>query len=319
MDAKPGSQMAAITPSANSMYLSLVIPCFNEELAIPLIYSDISRICTLINENFEIIFVDDGSRDNTLNILRQITNQDKHTHYISFSRNFGKEAAILAGLQAAQGEYIVILDADGQDPPSLIPQMLETVVYGEFDCAAARRITRTGDLPVRCFYALMEKISDIEIIDGAHDFRLINRKYLDVLLILSERNRFSKGIFPWIGFKTKWFEYENIERKAGKTKWSLWKLFVYSIDGIIAFSTKPLALISLFGVLLFFASLIGMATIVIRKLTMHFPDTGYSSVACIVLFVGGIQLSTIGILGQYIAKSYIEIKQRPHYVIKEER
>jgi glucosyltransferase len=324
MEAKSGSQIEAITHSVNSIYLSFVVPSFNEESAIPLLYNDISKICVSINGNYEIIFIDDGSRDNTLNILRQIANGDKHTHYISLSRNFGKEAAMLAGLQATQGEYVVILDADGQDPPSIIPQMLETVVSGECDCVATRRITRTGEPLVRsffarCFYTLMKKITDIEIVDGARDFRLMNRKYLDALLMLSERNRFSKGIFPWIGFKTKWLEYENIERKAGKTKWSFWKLLIYSMDGIIAFSTKPLALASLFGVLLFFASFVSIAIVVIRKLIMHLPDTGYSSVVCIVLFVSGIQLFTIGILGQYIAKSYIETKQRPHYVIKEER
>jgi len=322
MDTKPVSQMAAITPSVNSVYLSIVVPSFNEESAIPLFYNDTFKICASINENFEIIFVDDGSRDNTLYILRQLANQDRRTHYISFSRNFGKEAAILAGLQAAQGEYVVTLDADGQDPPSLIPKMLESVVSGECDCAATRRITRAGEPPVRsflanCFYTLMKKISDIEIIDGARDFRLMNRKYLDALLMLPERNRFSKGIFPWIGFKIKWFEYQNIERKAGKTKWSFWKLFLYSIDGITAFSSRPLVIASLFAVLLFIITLSFIILIVIRRIVWGDPVDGWASTICIILFCSGIQLLSIGILGEYIAKTYTEVKQRPQYVIKE--
>jgi glycosyltransferase involved in cell wall biosynthesis len=243
-------------------------------------------------------------------------------HYISFSRNFGKESAMLAGLQTARGEYIVTIDADGQDPSSLIPKMLESVVSGEYDCTATRRVTRAGEPLIRsffarCFYALMKKITDIEIISGARDFRLMNRKYLEAILAIPERNRFSKGIFPWIGFKIKWFEYENIKRTAGRTKWSFWKLFLYSIDGIIAFSTKPLALSSLFGVLLFLASLTGMIIVAIRKLIMHLPDTGWSSLVCVILLVSSIQFFTIGIVGQYLAKIYTEVKQRPHYVIRE--
>jgi len=309
--------------STNMIYISLVVPCFNEEISIPVFCEEAIKICASINERFEIIFVDDGSRDSSLNILRRLANQDARIHYISLSRNFGKEAALLAGLQAARGEYISTLDVDGQDPPSLIPQMLETVTSGEYDCAGTRRINRTGEPPIRSFfarrfYAIMKKIADIEIIDGARDFRLMNRKYLDALLTLPERSRFSKGIFPWIGFKTKWFEYENIERTAGKTKWSFWKLFVYSLDGIVAFSTKPLALASLLGILLFLVSIGGTAAIVIRKLVMQLPDTGWSSLVCIILFVSGIQLFTTGILGQYLAKTYTEIKQRPHYIIKEE-
>jgi glycosyltransferase involved in cell wall biosynthesis len=303
--------------------LSLVVPCFNEESSIPVFCEEAVKICASINEQFEIIFVDDGSRDNSLNILRQLANQDACVHYISLSRNFGKEAALLAGLQAARGEYIVTLDVDGQDPPSLIPQMLKAVASGEYDCAGTRRVNRIGEPPIRSFfagyfYALMKKITDIEVVDGARDFRLMSRRYVNALLSLPERNRFSKGIFPWIGFKTKWFEYENIRRVAGTTKWSFWKLFVYSMDGIIAFSTKPLALASLFGILLFLISIGGTIAIVIRKLVMQLPDTGWSSLVCIILFVSGIQLFTTGILGQYLAKTYTEIKQRPHYVIKEE-
>jgi glycosyltransferase involved in cell wall biosynthesis len=322
MDNKSGKQMAVITPLANTIHLSLVVPCFNEEASIPLLYNEAVKICTSINEQFEIIFVDDGSRDNTLNILRQLANQDKHIHYISLSRNFGKEAAMLAGLQAAQGEYIVMLDADGQDPPSLIPQMLEAAASGEYDCAAARRVNRNGEPPVRsffarCFYALMKKITDIELMDGARDFRLMNRKYLEAVLAIPERNRFSKGIFTWVGFKTKWFEYENIERKAGKTKWSFWKLFSYSLDGIIAFSSKPLAISSVLGILLFITALTFIVFIIIRKIVWGDPVGGWASTICIILFCSGIQLFTTGILGQYMAKTYTEVKQRPQYIIRE--
>jgi glycosyltransferase involved in cell wall biosynthesis len=304
------------------VYLSLVVPCFNEEAVIPLFYDEAVKVCESVNKEFEIIFVDDGSIDNTLNIFRRLANQDNRMHYVSFSRNFGKEAAMLAGLQAAQGEYVATLDADGQDPPSLIPKMLETVVSGEYDCAATRRVTRAGEPPVRSFfarrfYALMKKITDIEIVDGARDFRLMNRKYLEALLAIPERNRFSKGIFPWIGFKTKWFEYENIKRSAGRTKWSFWKLFVYSLDGIIAFSSKPLAIASLLGILLFLAAVLFIVIIIIRKIVWGDPVSGWASTICIILFCSGVQLFTTGVLGQYMAKTYTEVKQRPHYVIRE--
>jgi len=311
-----------IAPSDNNIFLSLVVPCYNEEASITLFYEEAVKMRAQVNEQFEIIFVDDGSRDNTLNILRRLVSQDNRIHYISFSRNFGKEAAMLAGLQAARGDYIATLDADGQDPLSLIPEMLEAVVSGEYDCAASRRVDRAGEPPVRsffarCFYALMKKITDIEIISGARDFRLMNRKYLEALLTLPERNRFSKGIFPWIGFKTKWFEYENIKRTAGKTKWSFWTLFLYSLDGIIAFSSKPLAIASVFGILLFIMSLSLIIFIVIRRIVWGDPVDGWASTICIILFCSGIQLFTTGVLGQYIAKTYTEVKQRPQYIIRE--
>jgi glycosyltransferase involved in cell wall biosynthesis len=272
----------------------------------------------------EFIFVDDGSTDNTLHILQELAGEESCVHYLSFSRNFGKEAAMLAGLRSAGGEVIVTMDVDGQDPLSLVPEMFQSVTNLGYDCAATRRVNRIGEPPVRsflarCFYSIMKKITDVEVVDGARDFRLMNRKYLNALLTLSERSRFSKGIFPWLGFKTKWFEYENIERNSGKTKWSFWKLFLYSLDGIIAFSTKPLAVASICGFLLFLASIAGTVIVVIRKLVLKLPDTGWSSLVCIILFVSGIQLFTTGILGQYLAKIYIEIKQRPHYIIREHR
>ena len=315
--------MAQIKP-----ILAVIVPCFNEQDTLPVFYEEVNRVLTELVKTekisaWEYVFVDDGSTDNTLQVLQALAAQDDHVHYIAFSRNFGKEAALLAGLRKAGGQFAVTLDADLQDPPSLIPQMFEAVNKDGFDCAGTRRVNRMGEPPVRsffarCFYALMKKITDIEVVDGARDFRLMSRRYVDALLSLPERNRFSKGIFPWIGFKTKWFEYKNIQRVASASKWSFWKLFVYSLDGIIAFSTKPLALASLFGILLFLISIGGTIAIVIRKLVMQLPDTGWSSLVCIILFVSGIQLFTIGILGQYLAKTYTEIKQRPHYVIKEE-
>jgi glycosyltransferase involved in cell wall biosynthesis len=278
MNTKPDSQMAAITSPVNSIYLSLVVPCFNEEVAIPLFYNDIFKMCASINENFEIIFVDDGSRDNTLNILSQNANQDKHTHYISFSRNFGKEAAMLSGLQTAQAKYIVMLDADLQHPPTLIPLMLEEITGGEYDCIAAKR-TRRGDSPLRsffarCFYRVLSTLTGIKTTDGVGDFRLMTKVYVDAILQLEERNRFSKGIYPWIGFKTKTIEYENVARIAGATKWSFFKLFFYSVDG-------------------------------------------WTGIVCLIVFFSGTILLSIGVLGQYIAKIYTEIKRRPHFIIKE--
>jgi glycosyltransferase involved in cell wall biosynthesis len=304
-------------------FLSIVVPCFNEELTIFDFFKETNEICKQINFKYEFIFVDDGSMDNTLQILRNLTNQyPEFVHYISFSRNFGKEAAIIAGLQAAQGNFIVTLDVDGQDPPSLIPKMLEAVITGEYDCAGTRRINRSGEPPIRsffarCFYSLMKKITDIEIVDGARDFRLMNKKYLSALLSLHEKNRFSKGIFPWIGFKTIWFEYENIERTAGKTKWSFWKLFLYSLNGITAFSSKPLAIASFIGVLLFFISIAIIIFLIIRRIIWGDPVDGWASTICIILFCSGVQLFTTGILGQYISKIYTEVKNRPHYIIKE--
>jgi glycosyltransferase involved in cell wall biosynthesis len=299
-----------------------VIPCYNEETVLPQFYADAAQICESINEPFELIFIDDGSKDTTLKILRQIAHSDVRVHYISFSRNFGKEAAMLAGLQAARGAYTVVLDADGQDPPALIPQMLEAVASGEYDCAGTRRVNRTGEplmrsFFARCFYRIMRKMTDITIVEGARDFRLMNRKYMDALLTLPERNRFSKGIFPWIGFNTKWLEYENIARTAGSTKWSFWKLLMYSLDGIAAFSTKPIAIVSVLGIVLFMIALAVIIFIIIRKLVYGDPVAGWASTICIILFCSGIQLFTTGILGQYIAKTYMETKQRPHYIIGE--
>ena len=309
------------------LLISLVIPCFNEDAAIPLFYRDVSAVLDELkhkNINGEFIFIDDGSRDRTAEVIDQLSEQDERVHYLSFSRNFGKEAALLAGLQKAKGEIVVTLDADGQDPPRMIPQMLEMVLAGKFDCIGTRRVTRKGEPPVRSFFArmfyrVMGRISDIEIIDGARDFRLMNRTYVDAILSLPERGRFSKGIFPWIGFRTQWLEYENVQRLAGETKWSFWKLFRYSIAGITAFSTKPLAIASIMGVLLFVVSIMMIALVIIRRIVYGDPVAGWASTVCIILFCSGIQLFTTGILGAYLSKAYTEVKQRPHYLIKTEK
>jgi glycosyltransferase involved in cell wall biosynthesis len=310
-----------ISSSADKVFLSLVIPCFNEEAAIPLFYGEAVKIRAQINERFEFVFVDDGSKDGTLKILRRLAEQDGTVHYVSFSRNFGKESAMLAGLQTARGEYVVMLDADLQHPPSLIPQMLEEIAGGEYDCIVAKR-TRKGDPPLRsflakCFYHVISTLTGIEITDGVGDFRLMTNIYVKAVLRLEERNRFSKGIYPWIGFKTKWIEYENVARIAGTTKWSFFKLFSYSLDGIIAFSTKLLSFTSLLGIISFCLSITLFILLVIRKVFFGVSVDEWTGIACLIVFFGGIILLSIGILGQYTAKLYTEAKQRPHFIIRE--
>lgn len=272
----------------------------------------------------EFVFVNDGSTDNTLTVLRNLAAKDARVHYVSFSRNFGKEAALLAGLSAARGDFVATMDADLQDPPSLLPQMLAAVQSGDYDCAATRRVSRTGEPKIRSFFArafyrLMAKISDAEIVDGARDYRLMSRRMVDAVLSLPERNRFSKGIFAWVGFKTKWFEYTNRERAAGETKWSFWKLFLYSIDGITAFSTAPLSVAAAAGVIVSFVALCMLVFIVVRALIWGDPVAGWPSLVCIVLLVSGLQFLCLGVLGQYLAKTYLETKNRPLYIIKEEK
>jgi len=309
--------------------LSIVVPCYNEEATLLLFHEEIlKQISSFIEmgmlERYEFVYIDDGSIDSTASILRKLVCQDNNIHYIILSRNFGKEGAMFAGLQKASGQFVVIMDADLQDPPSLIPQMLEVVRSGEYDCAGTRRITRKGEPPIRSFFArnfyrFMAKLSDMEVVDGARDFRLMNRMYVDAVLSLKERNRFSKGVFPWVGFKTKWFEYENINRVAGETKWSFWKLFLYSLNGITAFSSKPLAFASICGIFAFIISVILIIIVIIRMIIWGDPVAGWASTICVILLVGGIQLFTIGILGQYLAKTYTEVKQRPHYIVLEQK
>ncbi len=308
--------------------LSIVVPCYNEEEALPVFYAAILPVmgelqaCGEIGD-FELIFVDDGSRDGTLNQLKLLAQKDCHVKYFSFSRNFGKEAALLCGLRESSGDYVVTMDVDLQDPPGLIPEMLRVVTQEGFDCAGTRRVTRKGEPPVRSFFArqfyrIMRSLTDIEVVDGARDFRLMSRPMVNAIISMPERIRFSKGIFPWVGFKTRWFEYENIERSAGSTKWSFWSLFLYSIDGITAFSSKPLVLASSLGILSLFLAFCLVIFIIIRKLVFGDPTAGWPSLVCIILTVGGLQLFCTGVLGQYLAKIYTEVKARPSYIIKEQ-
>ena len=302
--------------------LSLVVPAYNEEAVLEVFYKEAKEITAGIQVDIEYLFVDDGSKDGTLSILHKLSEIDECVHYISFSRNFGKEAAIYAGLEHAQGDLVAIMDADLQDPPKLLPQMLKAVMSEGYDCVGTRRISRKGEPPVRSFFAklfykLINKMSKTEVVDGARDYQLMNRKVVDAILSMGEYNRFSKGIFGWVGYRKKWLEYENIERAAGETKWSFWKLFLYAVDGVIAFSTTPLVLSSVFGFLFCFIALIMIIAIIIRTLVFGDPTSGWPSLACIVIFVAGIQLFCLGILGQYLAKAYLETKKRPIYLVEE--
>ena len=306
--------------------ISLIVPCYNEQEALPFFYEEICKVSSQLkkeyNVDFEFIFVNDGSRDQTLPMLRDLSSTDSRVKYISFSRNFGKEGAIYAGLENASGDYISMIDADLQDPPSLLLQMYELIRDGEYDCIGTRRVTRKGEPPIRsffarCFYRIINKISNVDVVDGARDFRLMTRQMADAILSLREYNRFSKGIFGWVGFRTKWLEYENVERVAGSTKWSFWKLFIYSLDGITAFSTTPLSIASAFGMLFLFIAFILILFIIWKTLVFGEPVAGYPSTMCVMFFIGGLQLFSIGILGQYLSKAYLEVKRRPIYIVQE--
>lgn len=306
--------------------LSIIVPCFNEEQTILTFYRESENALSSIRDSykFEYLFIDDGSIDKTLSILRDLSWRDERVHYIQFSRNFGKESAIYAGLEHATGDYLVTMDVDLQDPPALIPKMLKAVTGGEIDCAGSRRVTRAGEPLIRSFlarkfYKIMRKFSEVDIVDGARDFRVMTKLYATAILSVKEKNRFSKGIFPWVGFKTKWFEYENIQRSAGETKWSFGKLFLYSIDGIIAFSSKPLIIASILGFLLAFLSIVMIIFVIVRKLIYDDPVAGWASLVCIILFCSGLQLSAIGVLGEYLSKIYIEVKNRPLFIVKEKK
>lgn len=309
--------------------LSLVVPCKNEEESIPFFYKKAASVLDKLKESHiikeaEFVFVDDGSDDKTLETIKELAEKDKRVHYISFSRNFGKEAALYAGLSRAKGKFVATLDADLQDPPELLPQMFDAILKEGFDCAATRRATRAGEPIIRSFFArlfykIMAKLCDIQVVDGSRDFRLMTRNYVDAVVSLYEKSRFSKGIFPWVGFKTKWFSYDNIERVAGKTKWSFYKLFLYSLDGITAFSVKPLMLASVLGFLSVIISFGLIIFIVVRKILCGDPVAGWPSMVCIILFLGGLQLFSIGILGQYLSKIYIETKNRPLFIVREEK
>lgn len=305
--------------------LSVIVPCYNEEESVALFYDELMKNSSFFEENdiqTELLYVDDGSKDNTVGEVKKLREKDERVHLLSFSRNFGKEAAMFAGLEKSRGDYVVLMDVDLQDPPSLLPQMFAGIKEG-YDSVATRRVSRKGEPPVRSFFArrfygLMKKISKTEIMDGARDYRLMTRQMVDAILSMREYNRFTKGIFGWVGFRTKWLEYENVERAAGETKWNFRKLLMYSFEGITAFSTAPLMLASCMGVFFCFLAFVMIVFIIVRKLIFGDPVSGWPSLVCIILMTSGVQFFCTGILGQYLAKTYMEVKNRPIYLIKEE-
>ena len=306
--------------------ISVIVSCFNEEKALPIFYKKIEevRIRDFFDTDFEYIFIDDGSKDKTLEIIKDLALKDEKVRYISFSRNFGKEAAMLAGLEAAEGDYVTLMDADLQDPPDLLRKMYDIILEEGYDCVGTRRVSRKGEPPIRSFFArifykLINKMSDVEMVDGARDYRLMTRQMTDAILSMKEYNRYSKGLFSFVGFKTKWLEYENIERVAGETKWSFWKLFKYALEGITAFSTVPLVLASFIGLLFCLISFIMIIVIIIKTLVFGDPTSGWPSLTCIIFMVSGIQLFSLGIIGQYLSKTYLEVKKRPIYIIREQK
>lgn len=302
--------------------ISLIVPCFNEQEALPVFYEEIKKILKTMECSHEILFVNDGSKDHTLEIIKELAAGDESVKYLSFSRNFGKEAAMYAGFCNACGDYVAVMDADMQDPPSLLPEMVKILETGEYDSVATCRSNRAGEPRIRSFFAkrfyeIINCISEADIVEGARDFRLMKRKMVDAIISMSEYNRFSKGIFGWLGFQTFWLSYDNVERVAGETKWSFWKLFKYAVDGITNFSQAPLSIASWGGVLMTFLSFIMLLVIVIRRLIFGDPVAGWASTICIIIFIGGFQLFCLGIMGQYIAKIYLETKHRPHYIVSE--
>ena len=306
--------------------LSAIVPCFNEEENIFYFYEEFIKNKAFFEEkglDYEILYVDDGSRDKTADKVRELKKQDPKVRLISFSRNFGKEAAMYAGLQYSKGDYVAIMDADLQDPPSLLPEMFHYLKEEDYDTAATRRVTRKGEPPIRSFFArkfyqLMNRMCRTEVMDGARDFRLMKRCVVDAILSVTEKNRFSKGIFGWVGFKTKWLEFENVERKYGETKWSFWKLFLYAIDGIVAFSTVPLAVVSIIGLLFCLLAFVMILVVVIRAAIFGDPTSGWPSLVCIILLVSGVQVLCLGVIGEYLSKTYLEVKKRPLYLVKSE-
>ena len=303
--------------------LSVIFPCFNEEESIPLFYKEINKVSKNMKYvSFEFIFVNDGSMDKTLEVIKKIRKKDNRVRYISFSRNFGKEASMYAGLEASSGDYVTLMDADLQDPPYMLEEMYKLIVDDNYDCVGTRRVTRKGEPVIRSFFArlfyrIINKLSNIEMVDGARDYRLMTRQMVNSIISLKEYNRYSKGLFSFVGFKTKWLEYENVERVAGETKWSFWKLFIYAIDGICAFSTKPLVISAVIGFLFCVISFIMIIVIIIKTLIYGDPVSGWPSLVCIIFMVSGIQLFCMGIMGEYLSKTYLETKKRPIYIIKE--
>lgn len=305
--------------------LSVIVPCYNEEESVALFYEEFVKNDAFFKEKnieVELLYIDDGSKDKTVSEVKALREKDERVHLVSFSRNFGKEAAMYAGLQKSKGDYVVLMDVDLQDPPSLLPEMFSYIEDG-YDSVATRRVSRKGEPPIRSFFArrfyrLMKKISKTEIMDGARDYRLMTRQMVDAILSMEEYNRFTKGIFGWVGFDTKWLEYENVERAKGETKWNFWKLLLYSFEGIVAFSTAPLMIASLVGVFFCILAFLMIVFIVVRKLMFGDPVSGWPSLVCIILMTSGVQFFCTGILGQYLAKTYMEVKKRPIYLVKEE-
>lgn len=303
--------------------ISVAVPCYNEEPALEPFFAAVSAVAEQMPEvAFEFLFIDDGSRDRTLEKMQELAQRDSRVKYISFSRNFGKEAGIYAGLENATGDCVVVMDADLQDPPALLPEMYRSIRQEGYDCVGSRRVTRKGEPPIRSlfarlFYKLINRMSNAEIVDGARDFQMMSRQVVEAILSMGEYNRFSKGIFGWIGFKKKWLEYENIERVAGETKWSFWQLLLYAIEGIVAFSTTPLVISSVFGLICCALALVMILVIIARTLIFGDPTSGWPSLVCIMLLLSGIQMLGIGILGQYLAKTYLETKKRPIYLVRQ--
>ncbi len=303
--------------------ISIAVPCYNEEPALEPFFSAVTGVAEQMRGvEFEFLFIDDGSRDGTLEKILALSRRDSRVKYISFSRNFGKEAGIYAGLENATGDYVVIMDADLQDPPALLPEMYRSIKEEGYDCVGSRRVTRKGEPLIRSFFArmfykLINKMSDAEIVDGARDFQMMSRQVVEAILSMGEYNRFSKGIFGWIGFKKKWLEFENIERVAGETKWSFWKLFLYAIEGIVAFSTMPLVISSVFGLICCALALVMIVVVIVRTLVFGDPTSGWPSLVCIMLLLSGIQMLGIGVVGQYLAKTYLETKHRPIYLVRQ--
>ncbi len=302
--------------------ISIIVPCYNEEEALPLFYKEINKVSETMDEEFEFIFVNDGSKDKTLEVIKNLSTLDKRCKYINFSRNFGKEAAMYAGLELSTGDYITLMDADLQDPPSLLPKMLKLIKEEDYDSVGTRRVTRKGEPPIRSFFARMfykiiNKMSKVEMVDGARDYRLMTRQMTDAIINLKEYNRYSKGLFSFVGFNTKWLEYENVQRVAGETKWSFWKLFLYAIDGIVAFTTTPLTIAAIMGLIFCLIAFIMIIVIIVKTIAFGDPTSGWPSLACIIFLVSGVQLFALGIIGQYLSKTYLETKKRPIYIIKE--
>lgn len=303
--------------------ISVIVSCYNEEESIPLFYKEMKKVMKQMDKiKFELIFVNDGSKDNTLKVIKELAKKDKDVRFVSFSRNFGKEAAMYAGLEYSTGDYVTLMDADLQDPPALLPEMYRIIKEEGYDCVGTRRVSRKGEPPIRsffarCFYKIINKMSKIEMVDGARDYRLMPRQAVDAIISLKEYNRYSKGLFSFVGFDTKWIEYENIERVVGETKWSFWKLFKYAVEGFVAFTTLPLAISAILGIIICLLAFIAIIIIIAKTVIYGDPVSGWPSTICIILFTSGIQLLCMGVMGQYLSKTYLETKNRPIYIVKE--